>query len=171
MPTSLCTIYTQERLIWFYQGLIVSFMKHIVVNLQAHPVDGRNSSTAFSLSSGTIGAALAGSMSVPLPGPSSDPSSSNHNHHIPAIAISYGVVARPSPPPATKLAHEVAVEICDHLWKNWGTEVVGNNKRPTQLYTVNIPLVEEQLIQENRKSVYAQMWRNSYGSLFKSTAA
>lgn len=133
--------------------------------------DGRNSSTAFSLSSGTIGAALAGSMSVPLPGHPSDPSTSHHEHHIPNIAISYGVVARPCPPPATKLAHEVAVDICDHLWSNWGTEVVGSSKRPTQLYTVNIPLVEDWLLREKRKTVYAQMWRSSYGSLFKATTA
>ena len=65
----------------------------------------------------------------------------------------------------------MAVEICDKLWTDWGNEIVGSSKRPTQLYTVNIPLVEDLLVEGKRKAVYANMWRSSYGSLFKATTS
>ncbi|EIW70773.1 hypothetical protein TREMEDRAFT_68211 [Tremella mesenterica DSM 1558] len=128
------------------------------------PNHGRNSSAAFSLSSGTLGAALAAALSVPLPGPSSGPSL--HIDHIPSIAISYGVVDRPIPPRAIELAHEAAVEVCKRLWDDWGYESL-NPRRRVQVYSVNIPLVEDKLETINRKVCWATMWRNTYGGLFK----
>jgi len=122
------------------------------------------------LSSGTIGAALAAAMSVPLPGPSSQPSL--HTDHLPAIAVSYGVIARPVPAEATRLAHEAAVEVCERLWNDWGLEQSsGDKKRKVQLYTVNIPLKEDVLVKENRRICWTTMWRNYYGQLFKPTKA
>jgi broad specificity polyphosphatase/5'/3'-nucleotidase SurE len=121
------------------------------------------------LSSGTIGAALAAAMSVPLPGPSSS-TSSLHLDHIPAIAVSYGVITRPVPPIVTSLAHETAAEVCERLWNDWGYEQSsGSSKRKVQLYTVNIPLKEDVLVKENRKICWTTMWRNYYGQLFKPT--
>ena len=131
--------------------------------------DGRNSSTAFALSSGTIGAALASALAVPLPGPA-EGTSSLHTDHIPAIALSYGVIARPTPPPTVALAHETAVGIVNRLWNDWGYEGgTGGSKRKIQLYTVNVPLKEEYLEKSNRKVCWTTMWRNSYGQLFKQT--
>ncbi|ORY32520.1 survival protein sure-like phosphatase/nucleotidase [Naematelia encephala] len=133
------------------------------------PNHGRNSSTAFALSSGTLGAALAGALSVPLPGPT--PSElSLHVEHIPCIAVSYGVVARPVPPKALEYSHDVAVDVCDRLWRNWGYEgEPGPSRRRVQIYSINVPIVEEALEPQNRKVVWTTMWRNAYGQLFKTT--
>jgi hypothetical protein len=106
-------------------------------------------------------------MSVPLPGPSSQPSL--HTDHLPAIAVSYGVIARPVPAEATRLAHEAAVEVCERLWNDWGLEQSGDKKRKVQLYTVNIPLKEDVLVKESRRICWTTMWRNYYGQLFKPT--
>ena len=122
------------------------------------------------MSSGTIGAALAATMSVPLPGPTSTPSL--HLDHIPSIAVSYGVIARPVPAEATRLAHEAAIDVVERLWNDWGYEQSsGDKKRKVQLYTVNIPLKEDVLVKANRKICWTTMWRNYYGQLFKPTKA
>jgi tubulin--tyrosine ligase len=108
-------------------------------------------------------------MSVPLPGPSTS-TPSLHLAHIPAIAVSYGVIARPVPEIVSSLAHEAAVEVCERLWNDWGYEQSsGGQKRKVQLYTVNIPLQEDVLVKENRKMCWTTMWRNYYGQLFKPT--
>lgn len=121
------------------------------------------------MSSGTIGAALAGALSVPIPGPSTW-ESSLHIDHMPSIAISYGVIDRPSPPRATELAHEAAVEICERLWNDWGYENgPGATRRKIQVYTVNLPLREVYLEKRNRKVCWTTMWRSNYGQLFKPT--
>jgi broad specificity polyphosphatase/5'/3'-nucleotidase SurE len=128
--------------------------------------DGRNSSAAFALSSGTLGAALAATLSVPIPGPSS--ASSLHSDHIPCIAISYGVVSRPVPPRALELANEVSADICQRLIDDWGHEDATG--RSVQIYSLNVPLVTEQLEEDRRKVCWTNMWRNTYGQLFKRTA-
>lgn len=134
------------------------------------PNHGRNSSTAFSLSSGTLGAALAGALSVPIPGPSPS-TSSLHTKHIPCIAVSYGVVARPVTPRTNSLAGEVATDVCRRLWEDWGWEggSSSSEKRLVQVYSVNVPLIEEALLPEKRKICWTRMWRNTYGQLFKPT--
>lgn len=132
--------------------------------MSSHP-DGRNSSTAFALSSGTLGAALAATLSVPVAGPSTGPSL--HPDHIPSIAVSYGVVARPVPPGAIDLANEVAVDVCARLWEDWGYE--DSEGRRVQIYSINVPLVPEVLEKEKRRVVWTNMWRNAYGQLFKAT--
>ncbi|KAK8864278.1 5'/3'-nucleotidase SurE [Kwoniella newhampshirensis] len=137
------------------------------------PNHGRNSSTAFALSSGTLGAALAGALSIPIPGPSSG-QVSLHEDHIPCIAVSYGVVTRPVSDTVTSLATEISVDICKKLFDDWGMDQgrpssSGSGKDKVQIYSVNVPLVEEGLKGENRQICWTSMWRNSYGQLFKTT--
>lgn len=129
--------------------------------------DGRNSSAAFSLSSGTLGAALAAALSVPLPGPS-DSAPSLHVNHIPSIAVSYGVVSRPFSPKALELSHDAAVDVCNRLWNDWGYDDA-DRQYPVQIYSVNVPIVEDALLSENRVICWTSTWRNAYGSLFKTT--
>jgi hypothetical protein len=127
--------------------------------------DGRNSSSAFCLSSGTIGATLSSTLSS-----------------YPSIAISYGVVTRPVPPRCLELANETAVEVVQKLWEDWGNDGTPNApwqyalgssdgghrmKGKVQLYNVNLALIEKSLERENRKVVWTRIARNGYGSLFK----
>jgi tubulin--tyrosine ligase len=106
---------------------------------------------------------LAAALSVPQAESSTSPAK-----HIPAIAVSYGVVKRPCPPRAFELAHDVSVDVCERLWRNWGYEDDSKSK-PVQVYSVNVPLVEEDLEKDERKVVWTTMWRSTYGSLFKTT--
>jgi 5'/3'-nucleotidase SurE len=62
------------------------------------PNYGRNTSSAFALSSGTVGAALTASMAG-----------------VPAIAVSYGVFERPVPPAILAKAHEIACTVISTL--------------------------------------------------------
>lgn len=109
---------------------------------------------------------MAAATSAPVPGPGPSPLKSTlHEKHIPAIAISYGVVKRPVPTSTVDLANECAVEVVEKLWKSWGSD--GEEK--VQLYTVNVPLVEEALSKERRKVCWTTIWRNQYGRLFAPT--
>ncbi|CAK9785460.1 unnamed protein product [Cutaneotrichosporon oleaginosum] len=127
------------------------------------PNHGRNSSAAFALSSGTIGAAMAGALAVPIAGPSGQ-----KRTFMPSIALSYGVVERPVPPRALELAHEVAVGVCKRLFDDWGWEDEAK-RNPVQVYSVNVPLVTEAIELANRKVCFTTMWRNTYGQLFVPT--
>ena len=66
-------------------------------------------------------------------------------------------------------AHEIAVDVCRRLWEDWGWEGALGERRPVQVYSVNIPLIEDALKVENRKVCWTKMWRNTYGQLFKVT--
>jgi tubulin--tyrosine ligase len=125
-------------------------------------LDGRNSSTAFALSSGTLGAAFA----APLSGTPADMNSKDPMKPIPAIAISYGIVKRPVPARVSEMAADVSVDICERLWRDWGYEDSAR-KRAVQVYSVNVPLVEEDLEVGKRKVVWTNLWRSTYGPLFK----
>jgi tubulin--tyrosine ligase len=161
-PTLHCITSTLERSTSSFLVLIVS----LTCGSTLTPSDGRNSSTAFSLSSGTIGAALAAATSAPVPGPGPSPFKSTlHAKHIPAIAVSYGVVSRPVPKRTIDLANEVAVEVVEKLWKTWGAD--GDDK--VQVYTVNVPLVEAALEKDRRQVAWTTVWRNQYGRLFAPT--
>nr|ODN82625.1 5'/3'-nucleotidase SurE [Cryptococcus depauperatus CBS 7841] len=131
------------------------------------PNHGRNSSTAFALSSGTLGAALAASLSTPIPASSSGPSL--HDDHIPCIAVSYGVVTRPVTPRTLELATNTAVDVCQRLFNDWGLDTSPGGKGLVQIYSINIPLVEAMLEEDKKKVVLTNMWRNAYGGLFKTT--
>ncbi|KAG6857582.1 hypothetical protein H0H87_000181 [Tephrocybe sp. NHM501043] len=109
--------------------------------------------TAFAFSSGTIGAALSASLSK-----------------IRSIALSYGTVLHPTPTTLFEPAHRLGLSIICHLWNNWGADEGGLRSGEVDLYSVNIPLIEDLLADEGLKICTTTMWRNSYGRLFKSTA-
>ncbi|CED82062.1 Predicted tubulin-tyrosine ligase [Phaffia rhodozyma] len=114
------------------------------------PNFGRNSSSAFSLSSGTIGAALSGSLS-----------------RTRSIALSYGIMNRTFTPESLRLANIASVEIIRRLWEDWGVDTNGwaSRKEEIDLYSVNLPLVEEKL--KDPRVFFTRVWRNNYASLFK----
>ncbi|KAK7694628.1 hypothetical protein QCA50_001815 [Cerrena zonata] len=111
---------------------------------------GRNSSSAFALSSGTIGAALSSSLS-----------------QVRSIALSYGTVMHPTPTNLFEPAHLLSSKVVRHLWDNWGTDEGGLRNGEVDLYNVNIPMVHELLSDEGLKIYWTNIWRNSYGRLFK----
>ncbi|KAI6041437.1 sure-like protein [Pisolithus marmoratus] len=111
------------------------------------PNFGRNTSAAFSLSSGTVGGAMSGALS-----------------RTRAIAISYGIVHRFTPTEWIEPAHLLATRIMKYLWDNWGADT-RNGK--VDLYTVNIPMIPQLATPDGLDTCLASMWRNSYGRLFK----
>ncbi|ESK88895.1 cytoplasm protein [Moniliophthora roreri MCA 2997] len=111
---------------------------------------GRNSSSAFALSSGTIGAALAGSLSK-----------------VRSIALSYGTVIYPTPETFFNPAHTLSIKIINHLWHNWGSDEGGLRGNEVDFYNINIPLIQELLTEMGLNIYWTTMWRNSYGRLFK----
>jgi tubulin--tyrosine ligase len=111
---------------------------------------------------------MAGALSVPIAGPDPDVPSL-HIDHIPCIAVSYGVVTRPVSSLVMERAHDIAADVCERLWDDWGFEQGSEGKRPVQVYSVNVPLVEDALAPENIKVVWTRLWRNAYGRLFQKT--
>ncbi|KAJ3934625.1 MAG: survival protein sure-like phosphatase/nucleotidase [Lentinula lateritia] len=111
---------------------------------------GRNSSSAFALSSGTVGAAMSSSLSK-----------------IRSIAISYGTVTHPTPTTYFEPAHILGANIIEHLWQTWGSDEFGLKNSEVDLYNVNIPLIEPIISNEGLKIYWTTMWRTSYGRLFK----
>jgi len=109
---------------------------------------GRNTSAAFAMSSGTLGAALSSALSK-----------------VRSIALSYGTVLHPTPPTLYGPAHSLSLRIIDHLWNNWGSDSGPPNE--VDLYSVNIPLIEALLAEEGLPICWTYIWRNSYGRLFK----
>jgi tubulin---tyrosine ligase len=85
-----------------------------------------------------------------------------------AIALSYGTVLHPTPPTLFVPAHILSTRILKHLWENWGTDEGGLRSEEVDLYSVNIPLVEQLLHKDGLKIYWTTIWRNSYGQLFKS---
>ncbi|THV04928.1 cytoplasm protein, partial [Dendrothele bispora CBS 962.96] len=111
---------------------------------------GRNSSSAFALSSGTLGAAMSSSLSK-----------------VRSIALSYGTVHHPTPSTYFEPAHLLGSKIIKYLWDNWGADDGGLKNGEIDLYSVNIPLIEGLLSEESLKIYWTTMWRSSYGRLFK----
>ncbi|KAF8321285.1 sure-like protein [Clavulina sp. PMI_390] len=111
---------------------------------------GRNTSSAFVLSSGTIGAAMSSSLAM-----------------VRSIALSYGVFSRPSPSEYVDPAHELGIRIIHKLWNNWGSDPSSPRNGETELYNVNIPLVKELLNPGSLEVVWTTIWRNQYASLFQ----
>ncbi|PCH33616.1 sure-like protein [Wolfiporia cocos MD-104 SS10] len=111
---------------------------------------GRNSSAAFALSSGTIGAALSSSLSKTR-----------------SIALSYGTVQHPTPPTLYEPAHRLGARIIGHLWANWGEDAGGLRAGEVDLYNVNIPMNDALLHVDGLPICWTRIWRNSYGRLFK----
>ncbi|KAF8560385.1 sure-like protein [Imleria badia] len=114
------------------------------------PNFGRNTSAAFSLSSGTIGAAMSAALS-----------------RTRAIAISYGNVLHPTPLELHQPAHNLSVRIVEYLWTNWGKDPDGPRDGEVDLYNVNLPMIHKLMDPEGLQVYWTRMWRNSYGRLFK----
>ncbi|KAF9229308.1 sure-like protein [Gyrodon lividus] len=117
------------------------------------PNFGRNTSAAFSLSSGTIGAAMSGALS-----------------RTRAIAVSYGNVLHPTPVELHEPAHKLSTRIVEYLWTNWGKDPAGMRDGEVDLYNVNLPMIQKLAEPEGLRVYWTRMWRNSYGSLFKAVA-
>jgi len=108
---------------------------------------GRNSSAAFSLSSGTVGAAMSASVSGTR-----------------SMAVSYGTVVRPIPISLHKSAHVLACRIINSLWSKWSGE--GDQFKNVGLFNINIPMIPELLSSDGLRVYWTTLWRNSYGRLF-----
>ncbi|KAG2044826.1 sure-like protein [Suillus americanus] len=114
---------------------------------------GRNSSAAFAMSSGTIGAAMSSALS-----------------QIRSIAISYGTVLHPTPNELFEPADILSGRIIQYLWNNWGNDVGAMRNGEIDMYNVNVPMIMELLDPEGIDVHWTHMWRNSYGQLFKAVS-
>ncbi|KAI9508756.1 sure-like protein [Russula earlei] len=111
---------------------------------------GRNTSSAFMLSSGTIGAAMSSALSQTR-----------------SIALSYGTIVYPTPPTFFDPAHALSVKIIGYLWDNWGNDEAGLRNGEIDLYSINVPMVQELLSEDGLPIVWTRVWRNTYHRLFK----
>ncbi|PWZ03439.1 sure-like protein [Testicularia cyperi] len=123
------------------------------------PNFGRNTGTAFALSSGTLGAALAASLAG-----------------VRSIALSYGHFMLNPPTLADRAqargpglepehlkqvaatANKLATQVVQKLWSNW------SNEPDVGCYSVNIPLAETIIRQP--EFIWTRIWENRYGPLF-----
>ncbi len=83
-----------------------------------------------------------------------------------AIALSYGTMVRSTPSSYFEPAHKLACRIIDHLWHNWGSDDCGLRRGEVDLYSVNIPMIENLLSDDGLEICWTTIWRNSYGRLF-----
>jgi len=118
------------------------------------PNYGRNSSAAFAMSSGTIGAAMSSALSQTR-----------------SIAISYGTVLHPTPDDLLEPAHVLSLRIIQYLWNNWGKDAGGTRNGEIDMYNVNVPMIMELLNPKGLDVHWTHMWRSSYGQLFKAIPA
>ncbi|BGP21742.1 hypothetical protein JCM10295v2_000617 [Rhodotorula toruloides] len=112
------------------------------------PNFGRNTSTAFAMSSGTVGAAMAAAIS------------GSH-----AIALSWGLMEGYKPPPQefVDAAVKLSCQVVERLYKLGFGE--GDSK--VDVYSVNVPLLPD--IVSSPEVRWTTMARTSYGRLFQST--
>lgn len=111
------------------------------------PNYGRNSTSLFSLSSGTIGGAMEGAVCG-----------------VRSVALSYAFFDRNHDPAVIKGASEVSVRVVQHLFENWAEGV--------DLYSVNVPLLLG-VDGEGTKVLYTNILQNSWtmGSSFEEVEA
>ncbi|KAI5475502.1 tubulin-tyrosine ligase [Pseudohyphozyma bogoriensis] len=114
------------------------------------PNFGANASTAYALSSGTIGAAMSASLAG-----------------MPAIALSFGMMPgyRPPPseflPPAFKASCEIIKNLHEAGWEESGAEI----------YSINVPLLPSMLQEGGPKVQWTTMAKTGYSRLFKSVTS
>ncbi|KAN0128388.1 sure-like protein [Lactarius tabidus] len=111
---------------------------------------GRNTSAAFALSSGTLGAALSSSLS-----------------QFRSIALSYGTMDRYPSQTLFDPAHTLSAKIIQYLWDNWGKDEGGLRSGEVDLYSINIPMIPALLGENNLPIIWTRLWRNTYQSLFE----
>ncbi|KAL9716225.1 hypothetical protein Ac2012v2_000671 [Leucoagaricus gongylophorus] len=58
-----------------------------------------------------------------------------------------------------------------HIWHNWGQDKDSLRNGEVDLYSINIPLIDRLLTEEGLKIYWTNIWRNSYGRLFKAISA
>jgi tubulin--tyrosine ligase len=108
-------------------------------------------SAALALSSGTLGAAMSSSLCQKR-----------------SIALSYGIFLDTTPTSFHAPANELACRIIHHLWDNWGSDGGGLRQGEVDLYSVNIPMIQDLLVPDRALKVcWTTLWRNSYGRLFE----
>lgn len=98
---------------------------------------------AFSLSSGTLGGALASSLSG-----------------VRSIALSYGNMSKNIPEEYHDPAFKLSSKIINHLTDNW------SSRGDKVLYSVNVPMVERLVHKDGLKIYWTSVWRCGYGRLF-----
>ena len=96
------------------------------------------------MSSGTIGAALAATLSGTR-----------------SIALSYGNMINNTPTTFHDPAFKLSSKIINHLLNNWGSY------EHSVLYSINIPMIDKLLDDEEMKIYWTSVWRCNYGRLFK----
>lgn len=100
------------------------------------PNYGRNTTACFSLSSGTLGGALEAAVCKRK-----------------AVALSYAFNSRIHDPVIIAAASRLSVKLVEYLFANWDAD--------TDLYTVNVPLVEGV---EDNKVLWTDILQNYWGS-------
>jgi len=111
---------------------------------------GRNTSAAFALSSGTLGAALSSSLSQTR-----------------SIALSYGIMGRYPSQTLFDPAHTLSAKIIQYLWDNWGKDAGGLRSGEIDLYSINIPMIPALLGESGLPIIWTRIWRNTYHRLFE----
>ena len=127
-------------------GLFHFFQEESPVDLVVSgPNYGRNSTSLFSLSSGTIGGALEAAVCQKK-----------------AIALSFAFYSREHDPELIAGACRQSVKLIEHLYDNWGSDV--------DFYSCNVPLVAGI---ENNKVMYTHTLQNYWtsGSSFEEIEA
>ena len=79
-------------------------------------------------------------------------------------------MVNPTPKAYLEPAHNMGCGIINHLWNNWGEDKCGLRDGEVDLYSVNIPLIEQILGVDGLKICWTTLWRNSYGRLFKNVS-
>lgn len=97
---------------------------------------GRNTTSLFSLSSGTLGGAMEAAVCKKR-----------------AVALSYAFFSRNHDPEIIAAASGVSVRVIEHLWSHWNEAV--------DLYSVNVPLIEGV---EAKKVLYTHALQNYWQS-------
>ncbi|EPQ27116.1 uncharacterized protein PFL1_05398 [Pseudozyma flocculosa PF-1] len=126
------------------------------------PNFGRNTGTAFALSSGTLGAAQAASLS----GVRSIAVSYGHFMTNPPTLQDRGEAKGPGlgPEPLAAIrdvAHKLTVRILQRLWADWAGE------KEVGCYSINVPLAETLRAPD---VFWTRIWENRYGPLFASSS-
>lgn len=80
---------------------------------------------------------------------------------VPAIALSYGIFARPPPENVVAAADAIACSIVEQLWEHGFVDTA-----EAELYSVNIPLVPEIASAASPAVQWTRMARTRYGRLF-----
>ncbi|KAM0793196.1 hypothetical protein ACM66B_000666 [Microbotryomycetes sp. NB124-2] len=119
--------------------------------LVSGPNLGRNTGTAFAMSSGTIGAAMSAAISG-----------------TPSIALSWGLMQHYKPPSQEirDAATKLSVEIIKRLWEIG----FGEGEDKVDVYSVNVPLMPAICVEGGPEIEWCTVARNQYGRLFKSIA-